>query len=110
MLLVLGAFYFLRNVLHGFRIGEATSFFVTVLSLNAYMIVRMVTSGIKIYEQETGTEEDIGSNYLLLALQLVLIAMGLIGSIFCCCLISVIIPIIYEDTKNNIFMHLDGNN
>jgi hypothetical protein len=38
-----------------------------------------------------------------------MIVFGLIGVIFSGALYLTIAPIIYEETKNNIFMHLDGN-
>jgi len=38
-----------------------------------------------------------------------MIVFGLIGVIFSCILYSAIGPIIYEETKENIFLHLQGN-
>ena len=67
-MLVLGAYYFLRNVLYGYRIGEVTSFLVTVFSLNAYMVIRMLTTGVRIYQQETGNDENMSGNFYLLTL------------------------------------------
>jgi len=107
--LSLGAIYFLRNVLSNYKIGELTSFLVTVFTLNAYLTIRMSTTGYHIYQKESNISTTLSNADLLEILQLAMIVFGMLGVFFSCTLFLVITPIIFEETKENIFMHLDGN-
>lgn len=106
--LLSAAVIFYKNIVNEYRIGELLPFTFTVITINLYVLTKMIVTGVVIARTYEIFHEN-SQVPILVIVQFIMIAVGAIVCIYSSIMYLAIGPLMYEAQKEIIFNHLDGN-
>ena len=107
--MIVASIHFYRNVAYKYKIGEMLPFVFSVVSINFYIMCKMIISGIMIVQSNIDFNSRWDDPNFLLIVQFVMIIVGVIFVMYSTVFYIAVGPLLFENSKDIIFTHIEGN-
>jgi len=108
-----GSYLLLTNAIRNYAISEFVAFGCCVSVFNVYIVIRYISHAVQIYKLHGNRLDADGDGKIdfydfLIYLQWLLLVIGLFFVALCMSLYYFLARLVYAETKENIFLHLEG--